>query len=163
MKDYLIKNYKNKTKKELAQYLNVSYSKIEWELKKLKLTKFKHRNYTEEEIEFIKTNFPIYGATYCAEKLGRSMSALSKKAAKLGVKRQHSYEYISYQGYKVDCKDRNKKILIHRRIMEEHLGRKLSSNEIVHHIDGNKLNNDINNLEVVSRSEHIKKHFYNNK
>lgn len=47
----------------------------------------------------------------------------------------------------------------HRYVMEQHLGRKLNSNEIVHHIDGNGLNNDISNLEVMSRSEHMKHHY----
>jgi hypothetical protein len=42
----------------------------------------------------------------------------------------------------------------HRRVMEEVLGRPLTSEEIVHHRDGNKLNNDPTNLAVVSRSEH---------
>jgi hypothetical protein len=42
--------------------------------------------------------------------------------------------------------------------MEEHLGRPLSYNEVVHHIDGNKLNNDLSNLEVMDRGEHIRLH-----
>lgn len=46
----------------------------------------------------------------------------------------------------------------HRVVMEEFLGRALSSDEIVHHIDGNKQNNDISNLTVMSRSEHIREH-----
>lgn len=43
--------------------------------------------------------------------------------------------------------------------MEEKLGRKLSSSEIVHHIDGNKKNNSIENLQIVTRSEHAQIHF----
>lgn len=41
---------------------------------------------------------------------------------------------------------------------EEHLGRKLKQNEIVHHIDGDNTNNDISNLQVMSQSEHINLH-----
>jgi hypothetical protein len=36
----------------------------------------------------------------------------------------------------------------HRLVMERQLGRKLLPNETVHHRDGNKLNNDITNLEL---------------
>lgn len=42
--------------------------------------------------------------------------------------------------------------------MEKFLGRKLDFNEIVHHIDGNKLNNDIKNLKIISREEHTSFH-----
>ena len=38
------------------------------------------------------------------------------------------------------------------------LGRKLRSDEIVHHKDGNKLNNSIDNLELLTRAEHINLH-----
>ena len=47
---------------------------------------------------------------------------------------------------------------IHRIVMERYIGRKLKEREVVHHIDGNKKNNDINNLEIMSQSEHAKLH-----
>ena len=39
-------------------------------------------------------------------------------------------------------------VLYHRIIMENHIGRILNPNEVVHHIDGNKLNNNIENLQL---------------
>lgn len=44
----------------------------------------------------------------------------------------------------------------HRLIMEKKLGRYLTIDEVVHHLDGNKMNNDINNLIMMSQSEHLK-------
>lgn len=46
----------------------------------------------------------------------------------------------------------------HRYVMANHLGRMLSQDEDVHHIDENTLNNDESNLQVLSRSEHVKLH-----
>jgi len=42
----------------------------------------------------------------------------------------------------------------HRLVMEQHLGRKLTFYEVVHHIDGDKYNNDLSNLELCTRKEH---------
>jgi len=47
----------------------------------------------------------------------------------------------------------------HRLVMAEYLGRCLEDKETVHHIDGDKSNNYINNLEIyLNHSEHMKCH-----
>lgn len=55
-------------------------------------------------------------------------------------------------------KVRGKRIDEHRLIMQNVLGRKLARNEVVHHIDGNKSNNSLENLVVMTRSEHSAMH-----
>lgn len=51
-----------------------------------------------------------------------------------------------------------KQVRYHRYLMEKHLNRKLNFNELVHHINGNIFDNRIENLELVTRSEHMKEH-----
>jgi len=46
----------------------------------------------------------------------------------------------------------------HRYVMEHHLGRQLCRKEVVHHLDGNRHNNSITNLEVMSLSRHLSMH-----
>lgn len=46
----------------------------------------------------------------------------------------------------------------HILVMEEKIGRYINKNEIVHHKDGNRLNNNLNNLELKTRSEHASFH-----
>lgn len=50
----------------------------------------------------------------------------------------------------------------HRVVAEESIGRRLRSGEIVHHIDGNRSNNDPSNLEVMTHAEHCRLHAVEN-
>ncbi len=50
------------------------------------------------------------------------------------------------------------KFFEHREVMEKALGRKLLCTEVIHHKDGNKLNNELSNLQLfASQAEHIRK------
>lgn len=49
-------------------------------------------------------------------------------------------------------------VLHHRVVVEIHLGRLLNSNEVVHHINENKRDNRIENLEVMSKGDHERLH-----
>lgn len=56
-------------------------------------------------------------------------------------------------------KDENGKFVAeHRHVMEKHLGRKLSPDEHVHHINGRRDDNRIANLLVVTQEEHTAIH-----
>lgn len=71
--------------------------------------------------------------------------------------------YIDSQGYvSVFAPDHpravNNRVHEHRLVMERQLGRPLQRDEHVHHIDGNRSNNDVSNLVVLSASEHMKLH-----
>ena len=49
-------------------------------------------------------------------------------------------------------------LYFHRFVAEQKIGRSIESHEQVHHIDGNVLNNNMNNLEVITRAEHMSHH-----
>lgn len=48
--------------------------------------------------------------------------------------------------------------LEHQIVMERHIGRALTASEIVHHVDGNRSNNSIENLELMTQSQHAALH-----
>jgi hypothetical protein len=53
---------------------------------------------------------------------------------------------------------KNGYVLHHRVVVENHLGRLLNADEVVHHINDDKKNNSLCNLRVMSKSEHARMH-----
>jgi len=61
-------------------------------------------------------------------------------------------------GYVQFTRGKNKHRSVHVVKMEERIGRKLLPDECVHHIDGDKHNNAINNLALMTTSAHARLH-----
>ena len=70
----------------------------------------------------------------------------------IGKKNGHWKHGLTYQGYR-RVNINGQRMLIHTVVMEKHLGRKLEKGEGIHHIDLNKLNNNIANLWVYNGSQ----------
>ncbi len=66
--------------------------------------------------------------------------------------------YTNKDGYRVICFEGDKEIREHRFIVENNLGRSLKEEEIIHHKNGDKTDNRIENLEITNRKEHINIH-----
>lgn len=65
---------------------------------------------------------------------------------------EHGYVLVKFLGH--PCADVRGYVYEHRLVAAKKIGRPLSHKESVHHIDGNKQNNDPANLDVVTRKQH---------
>lgn len=107
---------------------------------------------------------------YIAHGIEYSVSMPFQKGNKLGKKFQSKERHWNWNGgFKLQKSGSGKKtykrikvgskyVAEHRYVMEQHLGRKLKINELVHHIDHDGLNNDISNLKVMTQHQHNKEH-----
>lgn len=104
----------------------------------------------------------LFCSRICANKFNASRNSKSKigKQNPMYGKRPYNWKAktISSDGYYLIWVD-NKKVREHRYFMEQIIGRKLTRSEVVHHKDGNKLNNISNNLTLCkNEKEHRKYH-----
>lgn len=81
----------------------------------------------------------------------RKNISIARKGNGVGVSKKPN-------GYMEITMGENKGMGQHRVVMEAHLGRPLLTDEVVHHIDKDRSNNALENLELMSRSEHARHH-----
>lgn len=77
-------------------------------------------------------------------------------AWKGGVTYRQGYKFIKMPLH--PNRNRGGYVAEHRLVVEKQIGRYLNSTEQVHHKDFDKTNNDITNLEILTRSEHLRLH-----
>ena len=121
-----------------------------------------HKPWTKEEIKLLRKEYPKAGAKGLLVVLGRKRDAVNKKASELGIRFIPKKVYITQDGYLASYEiiglRQYRRFLIHHEIMEKKLGRKMTSNEVVHHRNGNRQDNRLRNLQLMTRAEHIDEH-----
>jgi len=109
----------------------------------------------------------LSGFTNCSvegcprSQVGRTLCELhyrrKRTTGKLGISIAPKGAGTIYQGYR-RFNLAGRRIHEHRLILERVLGRRLNRSEIVHHINGDRLDNRLENLKLMSPSQHTQLH-----
>lgn len=148
-----------KPMKETARILGVSvgwvHKKIhEWEIEVRKNTDYPT---SVKVIENARRLGKSMKGTHLSEDTKRKISEKRKlHAPGHRKKRTDGYIALYYPDYPGCTSDGY--VMEHVYIMEQHIGRKLKDEECVHHIDRNRANNELSNLKIMTRSEHMSFH-----
>lgn len=130
-----------------------SYHKYERE------RKMKWREKNKKLCPLCKQRYYFPGAKLCISCANKRSGSNNPQWKGGRVKRGHKSGYIAIFDDTHPYKDCDNYVLEHRLVMERHIGRVLLPIEVVHHINGNKTDNRIENLMLFSnQSEHVKYH-----
>ena len=109
--------------------------------------------WSENELNFIIKNYTNMSDEKISKELGISKSKICRKRIEMGLIKQKKEPFL--QGGYYRQYTNGKKVWTHRYNAEKKIGRKLKNFEPVHHKDGNKTNNDYDNLYVCKdKAEH---------
>lgn len=72
------------------------------------------------------------------------------------MQREKQGKYIWVIDYGHPMAGSRGRVLEHRYVMAAHLGRSLTGSEVVHHKDRDTTNNELDNLELMSRGDHTR-------
>lgn len=152
----------------LEDEIGIERKKLSREMKKagmrvptrIESVKFLWKNHKHPNIGKTGSLCPSYGRKMSDETKQKLRDAMSgdKNYHWSGGRKKHSGGYILIYRPDSHLADKHGFVLEHRLVAEQKYGRKLKSSDIVHHIDGNKTNNNPENIAVLTRAEHAKLH-----
>lgn len=139
---------------ELSQKTGVPLSTIRFRLKKLGVLRTR-----SEALALAAKAGKLGGGLRGKTRVFTDEHKLNIKASRVkwGMENAAGFS-IKPNGYAEHTTGIHKGRLVHVVIMEKRIGRRLLGDECVHHIDGDRLNNDDNNLALVTKSGHARLH-----
>ncbi len=125
--------------------------------------------WSKKDLNFLINNYGWGNINELIKKLNRKWNAIQHKANKMKIKRirkgncdiirilGNNFNYtITNYGYMLISNPKLKisMMMAHRYIWEQANKRKIPKKHYIHHKDGNKLNNNISNLNLIKSTEH---------
>lgn len=179
---YLKDNYKKLSYVAIAKHLGRTTQSIYNKAYNIGLKKEGCKRYSKEEIDFLKANYKTMSDIDIAKEIGRSYDSVKAHRKSLGlIKEKHQVQRrgtfkkgnIPHNAHKVGTitkrndssglcyyyiklPNRKRLVTLHTWLYEQAHG-KIPQDYVVRFKDGNTLNCVIENLECVSRAEHLYK------
>lgn len=154
---FLKDNYNIMSVKDIAQHLGRTTKGVRAKLERLglKLEILERNNpypWPDSDVKILEENYLLTDKDIQGLLPNYSIQSICNKRLSLGLRKELGGPY-SNRGY-YEVVHNGKRKWVHKMVVEQRIGRKLSKTEKVHHIDGNKLNNSYDNLYLCSDRRH---------
>lgn len=157
--EFIKYNIDKMTVQEIADALGRTERGVRGKIERLgiklsELERNKPYEWTKKDIETLKQHYQSYSDEKLVEKFFPHLSVhmILRKRKKLGLDKQHGQPYV-HAGYWCISVDGGKQ-WVHKMEAEKKIGRKLKKSEVVHHVNGDKLDNRHENLYVCDKRGH---------
>ena len=158
-------NVQKMTMKEISKYLGVSIGSVHNYIKKYGIkSRPRMTDEVKKRISKTKTGVPskLKGVKRTEEtkkKISESKKGKFFKKSKYGGHtKTRSDGYIAVYVPQHPGANKDGYVMEHILVMEEHIGRYLTEDEVVHHVNRNRSDNRIENLRLMTFSEHASIH-----
>ena len=151
-------NCSNMTNKEISSILNIKENTVQRYKNEIGIKEYSHIKWTDEIIKDIIEFYPKEGVNYITDKYNLPKSAVYKKAQSLKIKSMKENKIFHHSSGYLAISIEGKAMLYHRFVYQKYYDVILSKDDIIHHIDGNKHNNEISNLKLTNRGDHLLEH-----
>lgn len=93
-----------------------------------------------------------HDAKFCSRICANRSTSKRRKTTKYRQKTSKGYVIVRMPSH--PCASKGGYVMEHRLVVEANIGRHLSKDEVVHHINGKKDDNRIENLELMTKEQH---------
>lgn len=126
--------------------------------RRLCLTHYRERHRMLAKQRYLKQG--RYSYTVTCEICGKQTKAFRRDQRFCGDCYKKALKHTKYKENQYECAHGKGHCFMHRKVAEEVLGYKLGTDDVVHHVDLDVMNNDVTNLMVLARADHIRLHMY---
>lgn len=146
--EFIRSNYSSMSHRSIAEHLGIAISTVRSRGGRLGL-RGRVKKWSEADDKMILSLHGTCTQKEVADRLGRSSRSIMERSKHLSIPKWRRPSGM-HAGRQIDGFNKGRPVYTHRVVMAKHIGRSLTRQDVVHHIDCDTNNNSIENLHLFN-------------